>query len=406
MFFRLFKYILIAGSLLLVSCVGDFQIESTIGTGSHSVVESPEIFPLVERRLAVGSHKSAVLNSSDQVLIWGNNYHSSNGNYGQLGIGSSIAEVRGVPSVFSDTNQFLSVRLGEVTGCALTFDQRIKCWGAFAGVGVTGDVYVPTVISDSGSEKYIDLASGSYHSCAITELGQVKCWGDGWNGKLGNATTQTQESPVEVFVGQKFKKIAAGRNHTCAIDHEDKVFCWGANGQGQLGNGTFITPQLNAVMINDTTEYREIAAGENTTCGITAQGILKCWGQNSTGQLADGSTVSSAEPIVVDSGTSYAKISVGGSAGFHVCGITVQNKLKCWGSNSSGQIGVGTFGGTQATPVQIGTQDYSDVAASGSVTCALAVGGDLFCWGLNSNYQLGLGTNINQNSPQMVLSGL
>lgn len=370
------------------------------------VPEVPELeFPVTQRKIAAGSRKATALNSGQKILVWGNNYHASNNNYGHLGIGSMISEVRSTPTPSSDGGNFISISFGEGTACALTSDFKVKCWGAYAGTGVAGDVYAPTPINDLNF-NYIDIAAGSYHSCALTELGKAYCWGDGFNGKLGDLSSTLQTSPVAAFPDLSFKKITAGRNHTCAIDDSGAVMCWGTNSQGQLGIGSFASPQLSATAILDTDLYSDIDAGENTTCGITTGGVLKCWGNNSVYQLSNGTITNSHSPVIVDSGVSYKKISVGGSNGFHVCGITSADKLKCWGSNSNGQIGNGSIGGNQTTPLQVGTADYEEISAGGGTTCAKTTAGNLFCWGQNSDYQVGNGVNTNQSLPQLILSGL
>lgn len=398
---------------LLLGCTVDSSIfeNSVISDGagmspSPGPAPTPTIFPVIQRKLAAGSRKNTALSSAQDILIWGNNYHASTGTYGMLGINSTVSVVQSTPGLTVDNGNFISVSSGETTGCALSADFRVKCWGAWAGSGSPGDTYVPTFIDAPSSTKYVDIASGSYHSCALTEYGKVHCWGDGWDGKLGNSDAAAQNSPVESFADLSFQKITAGRNHTCAIDEAGAVMCWGTNSQGQLGIGSFATPQFLAAAILDTDTYKEIDAGENTTCGITSAGVLKCWGNNSANQLANGTTTNSHTPVVVDSGTNYKKVSVGGSSGFHVCGITTADKLKCWGSNSTGQIGLGATGGTQATPIQIGTLDYLEVSANGSATCAITAASDLYCWGLNGDYQIGDGTNTTRNLPVLIMSGL
>lgn len=322
-----------------------------------------------------------------------------------LGIGIGGSATRNTPQTLDDPGQtYLSIAAGEWVACGLTSSRAIRCWGTWVGDGTSTQRNSPTVVGDSSS--FVDLAVGSYHACGVTDGGVMKCWGDGWDGKLGNGdgTGATQYSPVTADSGTLFRRVAAGRNHTCGITTAGALRCWGTNSAGQLGDGTTAGPRLSAVEIDPGVTYSWIAAGEDNTCGVTSAGVLKCWGANGSGQVGDGTTVTKNSPTVVDSGVSYAKVSVA-TSGYHACAVTSAGVLKCWGNNGSGRLGKGdTVSSSVPVVIDAGTA-YGEIAAGGGHTCAITTGGELKCWGANGDGRLGIGNTTGQTLPALVGSG-
>ncbi|MFZ3230391.1 MAG: hypothetical protein WA160_09310, partial [Pseudobdellovibrio sp.] len=352
---------------------------------------APVVLPLITKKIAVGAVKMFAINTSAVVKSAGANYDSSNNIYGQLGLNLGTSTNYNTLQLLADSPvQYVSVASGEATNCGITSALTIKCWGGYTGTGSAADILTPTTIDDSST--YNDVAAGSYHSCGVTTAGILKCWGDGWDGKLGNGDSlgDMQNSPVIADSGTLYKKVAAGRNHTCGITSADVLKCWGTMANGQVGNNSFASAgMIIPTIINAGTSYQEISAGEDTTCGITTAGVLKCWGYNSNGQLGDNTTVSKAVPTIIDSGVNYSKISTGGSTSYHTCGITVAGVLKCWGNNGNGQLGnASTTQSLIPVIIDAGTS-YREVSVYHAHSCGITTGGTLKCWGLNTSGQLG-----------------
>ncbi|MDO9182204.1 MAG: hypothetical protein Q7U04_07335 [Bacteriovorax sp.] len=368
---------------------------------------------IVPKKIAVGTSKAMAITSLGIAQSWGDNFEINNTAHGQLGLGLGLLSVNNVintPTILNDPGtSYLSIVSGETQSCGITNSQNIKCWGTFVGSGSGNEADSPTLINDDGLTFYSDISAGSYHTCAITRDGVMKCWGDGWDGKLGNSngTGAIENSPITANIGTSYKRVAAGRNHTCAITNNDKIQCWGNNSLGQLGDGTNTSPRLSAVNIDPSTSYEDIAAGEDSTCAITTAGILKCWGANGYGQVGNNTLVNQFTPIIIDAGTTYAKVALSATFAHHTCAITTAGALKCWGSNSNGQLGNGTTGTPPSQiPLLIDAGIiYREISVSFKSSCGITIAGSLKCWGDNGSGQLGLGNTTQKNTPTLVAPG-
>jgi hypothetical protein len=131
------------------------------------------------------------------------------------------------------------------------------------------------------------------------------------------------------------------------------------------------------------------------TCAVKADGGVRCWGVNASGQLGDGTTIERSQPVQVAGLGGVVAVAAGG---FHTCALHVNGSVSCWGLNSSGQLGDGTTTQRNA-PVQVtGLTEVVAIAGGQLHTCALLSGGTVQCWGLNSSGQLGNGTTIPVNT--------
>ena len=210
-------------------------------------------------QLAAGDH-TCVFTSWEAVspfYCWGYNF------MGQLGIGSG-------PDTILYRGRWLAIGMSGGGG------------GGGGGLGL---------------EKQI--VAGGTHTCALTTGEGLKCWGSNSNGQLGDGTTTDRLNPVDVAgMGSDVKSMALGQNFTCAVLPWGRLKCWGENTHGQLGDGSKIDSPLPVTAILPDVTVRQVAAGTGHACVLTLAGSVQCWGDNTYGQLGDGSTTESTSPVV------------------------------------------------------------------------------------------------------------
>ncbi|MGE0357593.1 MAG: FG-GAP-like repeat-containing protein [Burkholderiales bacterium] len=291
-----------------------------------------------------------------------------------------------------------SASLGAGHGCAITTAGTLRCWGnnAFGqlGDGTTAARPAPVEIPVFASQ----VATGAAHTCVLSG-GAVSCWGRNTNGQLGDGTTTSRATPAPVagLESTFVQAIAAGRDHTCAVISFGAIRCWGLNSRGQLGDGTTVDRSSPVAVIGTA---RSLAGGAEHTCARTFGDTVRCWGRNSEGQLGDGTTTDRLTPVDVLEGQVLGGVLALSAGGFHNCVADQFGGIKCWGSNSNGQVGDGTtIDRSMATyPVSLGA-DMVAVAAGTYHSCGVRRDGTTFCWGFNQAGQLGDGTQAQRLVP-------
>lgn len=194
-----------------------------------------------------------------------------------------------------------------------------------------------------------------------------------------------------------FVAITAGYGHTCALTNGGGVKCWGDNSSGQLGDGTSTSRSVPRDVTGLTSGVTAISAGYSHSCALIGTGVIKCWGANWYGQLGDGTTTTRYLPTSVISITNDASAISAGNA--HTCAVTGGGGVKCWGRNQDYRLGDGTTT-DRWFPVAVSSISTGTTAVSAGYahTCAIVNGGAK-CWGFNGAGQLGDGTNTSRPAP-------
>ena len=265
------------------------------------------------------------------------------------------------------------------------------------------------------------LALPALPATADASGGAVFSWGLG--GRLGNGASTDAPEPVPVtmtgaLAGKTVTQVASGGSSSCALTSEGTVFCWGSNGSGQLGDGTN-TSALEPVAVKTTgalagRTVTQIWVGNNSACALTGTNGVLCWGDNFWGQLGTGDNVPVNEPtpIVTSGALAGQTVTTFSTGGFwSPCVVLATGGAACWGAGNRGTLGNGTAG-NQTVPTAVDMSGVLSGAritqmASGALhTCALTSAGVMACWGLNTSGQLGTGAaGSDALSPVLVSTG-
>ena len=204
--------------------------------------------------------------------------------------------------------------------------------------------------------------------------------------------------------------VSAGYTHSCMIS-SGKAYCWGDNSDGELGNGSTASSSVpvavstSGVLAGVT--LTQITAGFFFTCALSTTGTVYCWGFNADGELGNNSTTNSSVPVAVSTSGVLAGVTVTqitADSGFNACALGSNGAAYCWGKNTDGQLGNNTVT-SSSVPVAVSTsgvlagKTLTQVTAGNDLTCALDSTGLAYCWGDNTRGQLG---NNSTTTPSLV----
>ncbi len=399
--------------------------------------------PVVLDLTTNGSHVCALFDSG-RVKCWGGNAE------GALGLG--IFQNRGgLPSHMGDALPYVelgtnvsarALGTGRFFSCAALTDGRLKCWGwnneGQLGQGDTqqrgdepgemGNALPPINLGAGRTVKTV--VGGGYHLCAILDNDRVKCWGEGLALGLGEEGAPRGAAPgqmgdalpyVDLGAGRTAKAIALGYQTTCAILDDDRVKCWGDNSVGKLGLGDELPRGFAAGEMGDALPYvnlgtgrtaKGIAVGLEHVCALLDNGRVKCWGGGGWLGLGDANARGDGPN---EMGDALPYVELGPDAALQVvtneqttCARLVGGKVKCWGDNRYGQLGLGDTSTRGDGPNEMGALLPVIDLGSGRTAASIVVGfghacasldnRQVKCWGLNGYGELGLGDNQDRGS--------
>jgi alpha-tubulin suppressor-like RCC1 family protein len=260
------------------------------------------------------------------------------------------------------------------------------------------------------------LLAGEGHTCTLLDTGKVRCWGRNDSGQLGYGHTHNlgDDEPLSsvgtVPLAENGLQLAVGGHHTCALLEGGAVRCWGRNDSGQLGYGhTLPLGDDEGASSSGYVPFGgravELVAGAAHTCALLDTGKVRCWGHNGHGQLG----LNHTRPIGDNEVPSSAgDVDVGGpvrhlvAGAWHTCAQLTTGAVRCWGRNDSGQLGLGHTRpiGDDESPASVGEVSLGGPVlqlaahATSQHTCARLESGAMRCWGRNAHGQLGLGHTL------------
>lgn len=399
----------------------------------------------VATKVVVGSSGSCAI-AAGKVYCWGNNRLGTLGNNNSsMQFSAKPVAVTGLPSGVPVTDLSYTME----TACAVA-GGNLYCWGGNrwtqVGDGTGTDRFSAVQVGGLLSGKTVTMVQTSHATTCALANGELYCWGVNMLGAIGDGTTNNSATPVKVvngsgtaLNGKTIVQLSSGYHYNCARTSDGKVYCWGANyGVGQLGNGSMdgyssvpvevsglaaIGPATSlsssrgqsCVVINagnycwgsafdgqmrsgvqiptavsmtgpfsGSKTPRLTATGGGTSCGAMTDGTIGCWGRNSNGSVGDGTYTYRTTPSTTGSftGKSVTSLSMGDGTGCTVA----SGEFWCWGQNIAGKIGNDTLGDTP-TPARVSTSGVlsgkspqSIVSPGAGVVCGIASGA-AYCWG-------------------------
>lgn len=372
-----------------------------------------------------GSSYFCALSRAGSVFCWGRN------DTGQLGIGTT-EDIGDDPGELPITRVNLratatAISAGGSQTCALLAGGEIACWGAVAD-DIIGDApgEMPPPPVPLGDGEPVQVTTAGSHTCALIDNGDVRCWGRGVLGTLGHGGTDdiipTVQAPApDVDLGAlEPATIACGLSSCCASEGTE-VLCWGSNSSGMLGTGA--TPDVvigdepgemppDPVGVNVLLEAASLSV-ELSACEVTTMGDVRCWGSNSAGQLGTGDTASvfggaGDFPVQVDVGSSTVAL-VSGVQG--LCVLSNTGDIRCLGTGFEGANGAGTGdaigddpGEVPPTPLELPAPAIV-IGSASYASCAWLENSELWCWGRNDFGQLGQGNRLSIGDDEAVMAG-
>jgi alpha-tubulin suppressor-like RCC1 family protein len=420
------------------------NLRGQLGLGDVAIRYSPTPVPMPGPVIAIGAgsaHSIAVTAGDGQAWTWGWNV------FGQLGNGLQGAPTQASPN----PTPALGVRgVDQVTGgdfhsLARTTDGHVWAWGYNTEGQVGNGAHTPantgvlTPVLLDGIDSVATLDAGGIHSIALRINGEVWAWGNNQFGACGTNGRGDLLVPRPVLGGMRgtvasaggyhsvvlsapravaralqvgddsadagpislpfvrpldgpldVTAVAAGLHHGLALDGEHRVWSWGDDSSGQLGtdDGSHESPELLDMPLDGTPGFVQVAARARQSFALRSDGAVFAWGDNSYGELGDGSVKDQHRPERI----SISRAVNVGAGEHHTIALDQDGAVWAWGQNRSGQLGKAPSSALVRSPTQIpGLYGITTVAAGGFHNAAIDLEGTLVLWGDGSHAQLGTG---------------
>lgn len=366
---------------------------------SPEVVGTPGFTALAVATSGSANHSLAIL--QDRTL-WSFGINTS----GELGQGIPLG-LSGTPGQVLGLSGVSAAAAGYDFSLALLADSSVWSWGKNdtgqlgQGTASTNPIQTPTPLP--GFSNIEALSAGGNHALALDHNGNVWAWGDNSVGQIGQGSAggPAVSSPTLVPGLSGVIAISAGYRHSLVLREDGTVWAWGDNSQGQLGQGSVsTTPQASPVQVANITFVKSISAGPSTSGAVRSDGSLWLWGYNYNNDLGLSATLTQITLPTQMTGLPLAKaVSMGNG---YVLALFTNGTVKSWGFNGEAQCGLGSTTPTYVTvPTSISQlQSVAALAAGNDFGLALLADQTVQSWG-NAG-QTGNSASVLINAPAQV----
>lgn len=398
------------GGILTDLPILDYQVGIDMSTngGSTSHPNLPDVSMVAENTFVVWPGPATIGGNGTSVAspLWAGflalvNEQSIASGHGSVGFANpSLYAIAKTPSVYAYAfNDIVDNTAGKF--------HAVKGYDLVTGIGSPTCRLIAQLASGTPtapiSSGISNISAGGHHTCVTRASdGTVDCFGENESGEIGDGVIGgIATKPFAVSGLSGALAVSSGVSHTCAVFPSGVVECWGDNSFGQLGDGTHNSSATPVAVPN--VAATQVAAGLRHTCAVLQGGTLRCWGDNTLGELGDGTHTSGSTLVKGISAATNVAVGTG-----HACAVA-NGQVSCWGDNTSGQLGNGT---TTASPSPVGvhglpspsTNPARAVVAGLSHSCAVLQNGNVYCWGQNQLGQLGNETTTSSSTAVAVMA--
>jgi alpha-tubulin suppressor-like RCC1 family protein len=302
-------------------------------------------------RVSAGGYNTIGIKSNGTLWATGSN------EYGGLGINSSIGQISNLQQIGTATN-WLKVSSANFHSVALKTDGSIWAWGQNDTYQTGNNVCCvnqlsPVQVGTATDWVYIETGNDASCSFAIKSNGTLWGWGLNLAGLLGPSNVSNRKIPTQLNTDTDWASITVGGAHALALKTNGTLWSWGNGGSGQTGDGLGPTQFRSIPIQTGTDTWISVSGGFRSSFGVKSNGTLWAWGQNTYGELGLGNTIDQAFPAQIGTATNWVKVITTSVSGLQATlAIKSDGTVWGWGDNSAGQLGNGT-NTNQLTPVQL-----------------------------------------------------
>lgn len=396
---------------LTVGKISNYLFTSMATPGNHTIAATFELDPFANwHQVAPGYLHTIAVRSDGSMWGWGDNsgyqlgdgttntrhnpirvtaytdwqtaaagpYHSlgrrTNGNLYGWGDNTSgqLGESDSPLPVLIDSSAYWQELFAAGTTLSSSYSLARKSDGSFKQLGASPS----GSIAASNTIDWVTLAAGTSHTAAIRADGTIWSWGSNSKGQLGDNSKTSRITPVLTGSANNWVQVAAGKAHTVGLQANGTLWTWGDNSWGQLGTDRIPNALATPLQIGSGQSWKGIAAGDDHTLALRSDGTIWAFGNNTHGQLGDGSNATVNLPVQVGTDSDWKSIVAHGDLSF---GIKNNNTLHAWGANDKGQLG-DTSTVDKFSPVLVATNTNSFV-----ITATAGNGGNISPSGITTN---------------------
>jgi alpha-tubulin suppressor-like RCC1 family protein len=403
-----FLFLLAAGFMACAPAAADHDdvlAVPTSGSPTPTDIDLPPIGSTVfsAASVSVGKLHTCALVTDGRVACWGSN------NYGKLGIGTTSGSQWSPVESVTSLSGITAIGAGEHHTCVVRgANGLVSCWGRnqygasnprqpdgsapTTGCALNAGCGTPSTIPNVSGATSV---SGGYdHTCAhayggvsgLPDQRGAVCWGRNDTNLLrleignGSPTNNWWPSMTSLDAGEYFTCF---RTHYNGVDQQIACF-------GRWPGSTTIWEDRGIVYVSD--PRTAVTVGARHMCMLSSGGAVTCMGESLSGQT--GRITTSEAPLVTSPHVAMSSGAVAIAAGArHTCAIVAQGRVKCWGANDYGQLGIGEITSGSNSPVTVdlaASVSAAAISAGGDNTCITTEGGSVYCWGRNDYGQAGV----------------